>query len=126
MLLQPLSYVTSLLGHEGEGSVISLLKKNNLVTALETGSWENRGFTALRVTVSLTPEGLAKPEEVVCNMFRYIDLLRSSGPQESYWREMQVLHEIAYKYKEKSEATSLLTSYSSKMLVSTLIIKRPH
>jgi insulysin len=68
--LQPAGYATNLIGHEGKGSLLSLLKEKHLATALETGSWENRGFMALRVQIGLTPEGLNKTEDVICHVFQ--------------------------------------------------------
>jgi secreted Zn-dependent insulinase-like peptidase len=51
--------------------------------------------------------------------FQYIDMLREMGPKKWYWEEMRDIHAISYRFKENTEAASLLPEYSSKMLVST-------
>jgi insulysin len=69
--LQPAGYVANLIGQEGKGSLLSLLKEKHLATDLEAGSWDNsRGFMALRVQIGLTPEGLNKTEDVICHVFQ--------------------------------------------------------
>ena len=59
--LQAEAYVSHLLGHEGEGSLLSLLKRRNWVNALETGSHvPARGIGTYKLAVDLTPDGTYK------------------------------------------------------------------
>jgi insulysin len=68
--LQPAGYVANLIGHKGNGSLFSLLKEKQLATALETDSWDIRGYKELRVQIELTTEGLNRTEDVICHVFQ--------------------------------------------------------
>jgi hypothetical protein len=68
--LQPAGYAATLIGHKGKGSLLSLLKEKQLATALETDSWDIRGYKELRVQIELTTEGLNRTEDVICHVFQ--------------------------------------------------------
>jgi insulysin len=52
-----------LIGHEGKGSILSLLKKNRWANYLQVGTIHGGiGFEFLRISVDLTEEGLGKDE----------------------------------------------------------------
>jgi len=117
--LQPLEYIQSLVGHEGHGSLLSLLKERNLATALEADTEAYRDFAMFEVSVDLTPEGLNETNEIVCMVFRYIDLLRTSGPQEWYWKERKAIRDLRFQFKGKMEPKSFMAIHSHKLLVNT-------
>ena len=78
----PLSYLGNLLGHEGEGSLLSRLKAEGLAEGLSAGSgigW--RGGALFSVNISLTEQGAADYERVLQVLFAYTDMLRERGPQ---------------------------------------------
>lgn len=58
---KPHSYFTHLLGHEGVGSILSLLKEKGWATALSAGcSGYAEGFDLLSIGIELTLNGLGK------------------------------------------------------------------
>ncbi|ORZ23957.1 Metalloenzyme, LuxS/M16 peptidase-like protein [Absidia repens] len=111
--VQPGRYISHLIGHEGKGSILSLLKKHHWANYLQVGTIHGGiGFEFLRISVDLTEEGLANYEKVVLVIFKYIDLLKKQGVQESIFREVQSLASLAFRFKEKyppSQYTSRLT-----------------
>jgi insulysin len=59
--IQPESYLSHLIGHEGEGSLLSHLKKLGLASELVSGEKNAApGFNFFTVDLELTIEGLRK------------------------------------------------------------------
>ncbi|WP_238946712.1 insulinase family protein [Seongchinamella unica] len=99
---KPLSYLGNLVGHEGEGSLLSQLKSEGLVESLAAGSglgW--RGGALFSVSVTLTEEGVEKHERVLQLLFAYMDMLREQGPKEWLYEEQSRLAELAFRFKEE-------------------------
>lgn len=60
---KPGRYISHVIGHEGKGSILSLLKKNRWANYLQVGTIHGGiGFEFLRISVDLTEEGLGKDE----------------------------------------------------------------
>lgn len=58
-ILQPASFLSHYIGHEGPGSILSYLKKKGWVNSLSAGPSEGaNGWGFLRISCDLTPEGL--------------------------------------------------------------------
>lgn len=78
---RPTSYLSHLVGHEGEGSLLSRFKALGWANALSAGtSLSNDGFSMFSVTVSLTQEGdaAAHCDAMVRDVFRYLALVGST------------------------------------------------
>jgi len=91
---KPCAYIGHLLGHEGSGSVLSLLKEKNFATSLSAGVSEsnfddNSMITLLEVCVALTDFGLANWTEVAHCVHQYLHMLREVGPQKRIFDELQ-------------------------------------
>jgi len=106
-----------LINNEGDGSLLSLLKDDDLATSVEAECDDYRGFTLLTVTIKMTAEGLSNTEELICNFFQYIDLLKSSTPKKWIWEEMKVVPDLEYKYPNKEDTTEAVKTLSYNMLV---------
>ncbi|GGC56002.1 insulinase family protein [Marinobacter halophilus] len=101
---KPASYVASLLGHEGAGSLFDTLKKAGLVEALSAGLGMDTGDHAtLDVRMSLTREGLEKQDDIIAMTFRYIDQIRAKGVTQERFDEMKQLAVIDFRFRERSE-----------------------
>ena len=76
------SYLSHLIGHEGPGSILSLLKAHGWATGLNAGTNESeRGYSIFAVTIHLTEAGLAAVDEAVAVVYAYIGMLAAHGPQ---------------------------------------------
>ncbi|CAJ0633735.1 13753_t:CDS:10 [Entrophospora sp. SA101] len=116
---KPGRYISHLLGHEGTGSIFSLLKKKGLANSLGAGSGDvSAGFGFFNIDVDLTESGLANYEEVVKIIFQYIKMLKNEGIKEWIYNEAKTLSAISFKFKEKSRPESY-TSYLSNALQSS-------
>jgi len=89
-----------LLGHEGEGSLLSALKARSWCNSLLSGKRPGaRGFNFFSVLVDLTEEGIKHIDDIIQLMFQYIDMLKSEGPIEWIY---DVIVKIKYNYVECS------------------------
>ncbi|KAI7855111.1 Metalloenzyme, LuxS/M16 peptidase-like protein [Circinella umbellata] len=127
--VQPGRYISHLIGHEGHGSILSLLKKNGWANYLQVGSIHGGiGFEFLRISIDLTEEGLKCYEDVVLCIFQYIELLRRTGVQKSTFDEVQSLASLAFRFKEKyppSQYTSRLAGLMQHGYPSQYVLSGP-
>lgn len=113
---KPMAYVSNLVGHEGEGSLLSLLKRKGLAEGLSSGvGFEWRGGALFSVSVSLTERGVGRYEEVLQDLFSYLDLLRSAPPEERIYREQSLLAELAFRFREPMPPSAYVRSLSDTM-----------
>ncbi|HHZ78877.1 MAG TPA: hypothetical protein EYN57_08070 [Candidatus Lambdaproteobacteria bacterium] len=114
---QPLGMLGFLLGHEGQGSLLSLLKRKNLATGLSAGGGSsNKSFSSFDVKIQLTPKGLRNYSKVIRNVFQYLRLLRKTGLPRYIYEEVKLMSEIDYRFAEKPEGTSLVNVFSTLMM----------
>lgn len=99
---KPESILAYLLGHEGEGSILSLLKKHQWALALTAGSGINgSNFKDFNISITLTELGEKHVNEVVDIVFTYIALLKNTEIAEHYYQEKQKISNLAFIYHEK-------------------------
>ncbi|ODN05282.1 Insulin-degrading enzyme [Orchesella cincta] len=109
-------YLSHLIGHEGAGSLLSLLKEKNWVNHLEAGSHvPARGFGTFKVAVDLTADGLKNTDVIIHHMFEYLQMLRDLGPQKWVWEEMRDVNAMLFRFKDKERPQSFVTHISSSM-----------
>ncbi|MGF1758388.1 insulinase family protein [Photobacterium sagamiensis] len=100
---KPLSYLAHLLGNEGPGSLMSLLKSRGLINTLAAGGGVNgSNFREYTVSLNLTPKGLDDVDAIVTSVFQYIALIEQQGLEEWRYKEKQSVLELAFRYQEKS------------------------
>ncbi|CAG8552374.1 5800_t:CDS:10 [Paraglomus occultum] len=109
----PGGYLSHLIGHEGSGSILSLLKKLGWANSLASGSYNvSVGCEFFRIQVDLTEEGLKHYEDVVKVVFQYIDMLKREGFKKWIFDENASLAAIGFRFVEKftvSEYASFVT-----------------
>ena len=102
---KPESILAYLLGHEGKGSILSLLKQKQWAMSLTAGSGINgSNFKDFNISISLTPLGEANINNIVSIVFSYIELLKSNKIPNHYYEEKQAIAELSFQYHEKSRA----------------------
>jgi secreted Zn-dependent insulinase-like peptidase len=111
---KPTHFISHLLGHEGKGSLLSLLKEKGWSDGLSSGLGVRHPNNAtMSVSVTLTPAGLEHVDEVVAYVFRYIELMRESGISKWIFDEQRKLSEMRFLYAEKLEPMGLARSLSN-------------
>ena len=104
----PLKHIGSLIGHEGKGSLFSLLRRKGLALELCSGNDEsnfdhNQYQSTFGIEVKLTQKGLDQIGEVVRHIFAYLDLLHQHGPQMDYFHEEVLIYLNDFRFKEEME-----------------------
>ncbi|CAG8571116.1 16391_t:CDS:10 [Funneliformis caledonium] len=109
-------YVAHLIGHEGVGSICSLLKKKGWITRIDVESMEySADFHLMAICIKLTEDGLEHYEDVVEITFQYVEMLRREGPQEWIYKEIRTLNDIHWRFMEKSSESSYTCSLSNRL-----------
>ena len=99
---KPESILAYLLGHEGEGSILSLLKQHQWALALTAGSGINgSNFKDFNISIALTELGEAHLTKIVDIVFSYITLLKSTKIATHYYQEKEKISRLAFIYHEK-------------------------
>ncbi|MBP8924533.1 MAG: insulinase family protein [Pseudomonadales bacterium] len=103
---KPLEYIGNLLGHEGPGSVLSLLKERGWAEGLGAGAgFDLYGEDLFQISVQLTEAGIAHYREVAGLVFAAIEQLRDQGVEEWRFREQGSLGELGFRFREKGSPT---------------------
>ncbi|GAA6064646.1 hypothetical protein JCM10212_004488 [Sporobolomyces blumeae] len=115
-LCQPGGFLSHLIGHEGKGSILSVLKDKGWANGMSAGAGNGaNGFEFFKIQVDLTSEGLDNYETVAQVIFAYIGLLRSTPPSETTFNEIAALSQLAFRFKESSSPSSTAMMLSMSM-----------
>ncbi|MCX2983249.1 peptidase M16 [Halieaceae bacterium IMCC14734] len=99
-----LEFVAHLIGHEGEGSLLSLLKSKGWAETLGTGAGlRYRGGSAFGINITLTEQGMVQREQVLYAVFQYIEMLDLAGPSEQLYREEGQIAGIQFRFRESGD-----------------------
>ena len=99
---KPESTLSYLIGHEGAGSILSLLKHKQWAIRLTAGSGINgSNFKDFNVSISLTDLGECHIDEIVEVVFSYLTLLTNKPIDEFYYLEKKVMSDLSFNYLEK-------------------------
>ncbi len=107
---QPISYIASLLGDEGEGSLLSYLKSKGFASSLSAGlgigGIDEDIFT---IDISLTKEGLKHQTEIINAVFGFIELVKKQGIEKWRFDEFKTVLKQSFDFK----ATQISASWAS-------------
>lgn len=97
---KPTRYISHLIGHEGQGSLLSLLKQKHYALELyaDDSSKSCIPWNIFTIRIELTDAGLLNVEEVVQMVFSYLELLKSQGPQEWIQNELQTVGDLQFRF----------------------------
>lgn len=110
---KPASVLSSLIGHEGKGSLLALLKQQGLATGLSSGGYDiTNAYGAFSITVDLTPKGLKNYREVVRLSLSYIALLEKEPYPSYYFGELKSIAQLDEVYSNRGEGTG----YASRLV----------
>lgn len=117
----PPQYISHLIGHEGDGSLLSELKRRGWCNNLYAGARrEARGFQFFNLTVDLTEEGAERTEEITKLVYEYLNMLRNEKPIQWVFDEMNNLGKISFTFKDKEKPINLVSSVTSDLHVYSL------
>ncbi|KAG5874566.1 hypothetical protein JTB14_019568 [Gonioctena quinquepunctata] len=107
----PGHYISHLIGHEGPGSILSVLKARGWSSSLVAGSKPSpRGFGFFGVAVDLTEEGMNHMDDIVELVFQYFNMLKKEGPLKWVQDENRNIGQMVFRFKDKESPKSYITS----------------
>ncbi|KAL5021570.1 hypothetical protein ScPMuIL_000725 [Solemya velum] len=110
----PGHYLGHLIGHEGQGSLLSELKNRGWVNTLIGGQKHGaKGFMFFVVNVDLSEDGLEHVDDIVTLMYQYINMLREKGIQDWIFKECQDLSAMTFRFKDKEKPRGYTTHVSA-------------
>jgi insulysin len=113
-----LEYIAILLGGEGKGSLLSLLKHKGLATGLSAGSDLSTGaFELVQIDIDLTVAGTSSTaiRQIAEAMFDYIRLIESKGIEKWRFTEMAAISAIHFRVKNKETSSDYASKLAAKM-----------
>jgi insulysin len=114
---KPASIISSILGFEGKGSLLSKLKEEGLALGLSAGAGaSHKNINSVNINVSLTKEGVKKYERILELIFSYIKLLREHGVEEYTFKENQTMAQINFDWKDPQEGMGYVAGRTALML----------
>lgn len=111
---KPLYYIAHILGHEGKGSLLSLLKARSWAEGLSAGTnYNHRDGALFTVSITLTEKGMARTEEITGLVFETLRLIRTEGVRGWLFEELAQLTGMDFLFQEElppMDYTSALAS----------------
>ena len=115
----PCHYLSHLIGHEGPGSILKLLKDKRWANTLSAGEGpESYSAHALfLVSIELTDEGNEHVMEIAAIVFQYIRMLREQGLQRWVFDELKNVGETRFHFRDRQNPLSYVRNLTSSMHV---------
>ena len=115
---KPLELIAFILGHEGRGSLLSLLKAEHLATSLSAGTgMSTRDYAEMSISIGLTEKGLAEYQRVLAHLMGTIALLRDRGIPRYLFDENRIMAELDFRHRAAPEASRTARRLSASMQV---------
>ena len=113
---KPVALLSHLLGHEGEGSILALLKDKGWAESLNAGlSLSTDDAAALTLTIGLTRPGAEQVDAITQVVLAYMDLLKARPIPEYLKTEVQQLNEMTFRFQEHGDLSRYAIALSSQM-----------
>ncbi|XP_033936767.1 nardilysin-like [Pseudochaenichthys georgianus] len=121
--VKPLHYISWLIGHEGTGSILSLLRKKCWAMALfggnsETGFDQNTTYSIFSISITLTNLGFQNFYQVNTSLsiwFQYLKCFQTLGPQERIYEEIQKIEANEFHYQEQTDPIEFVENICENM-----------
>ncbi|SFC82989.1 insulinase family protein [Pseudoalteromonas denitrificans] len=112
---KPLTFISHLLGNEGEGSLFSYLKQQGLIESLGAYHYGPDDFELFTVSMSLTKKGLADYQKITQAVFAYLKLIANEGLKPSYFDELKAVAKTSFQFQEKHSAANTVQNLSGQL-----------
>lgn len=108
---KPATYVSYIIGHEGEGSLLSELKNRGWANELYAGpgfdAYESSTFS---INITLTEMGYRNWEAIPAVVFQYIREIQKRGVEPWRFNEIKILSELDYQFTETTNDSHFATT----------------
>ena len=107
---KPYDFISHLMGHEGEGSLLSYFREQNWATGCSAGVGDDQQASShwmFTFSVSLSQNGAKEWKRVVDSIYQYLGMLRSysSGDKDGWpqwiYEELKQIEKVAFLYSNE-------------------------
>ncbi|OGG97824.1 MAG: hypothetical protein A2508_02465 [Candidatus Lambdaproteobacteria bacterium RIFOXYD12_FULL_49_8] len=113
---KPSLMISSLLGDEGTGSLLSMFKAKGWASKLNaSGEFGVGDFSQFEVIVDLTPEGLKHWSEMTEDLFAYIELIKNEPNLNRYQLEMNRIGALEFQFEDKEQSLDLVRRLATEL-----------
>ncbi len=113
---KPLNLLSSLVGYEGKGSILALLKNKGWATGLGASPGEDfDSESSFHVYISLTPQGLQHTDEIISLFFSFMKDLQKNGISQTLFQEENLLNAQQFRFLSEQEPIHYVTQLTQSM-----------
>ncbi|KAJ8524392.1 hypothetical protein ON010_g16725 [Phytophthora cinnamomi] len=131
---QHTSVLSHLIGHEGQGSLLSHLKKKKWANSVYAGIVEDYDeFSLFVVSFDVTEDGIERADDVLKALFQYVQLMLASPWEKWMFDELETMSKTHYMFQSKSppaDFTSVVAgnmhTFSKRDIVSEGVLYFPY
>eukprot|EP00657_Telonema_sp_P-1_P005929 TRINITY_DN23764_c0_g1_i1.p1 TRINITY_DN23764_c0_g1~~TRINITY_DN23764_c0_g1_i1.p1 ORF type:complete len:255 (+),score=84.97 TRINITY_DN23764_c0_g1_i1:162-926(+) len=116
---EPMAYIDHLMGDEGPGSLIAVLKAKGWISSGYpfAGAWLQGCFSLFSANFELTDAGLGKVKEIGEYFCAWLAMVMKSPVSQEVWEEMRRVKEIKFLFQDDRDPISLTTTIAKNMQV---------
>ena len=113
---KPMHYIANLLGHEGEGSLLSYLKQQGWAQSLAAGiGVSTPEFASAYIAIRLTPQGLNQVDAITTALYQAVARIKQDDIEAWRFNEEQQLANIGFEFQEQIDGIAYVRSLSQRM-----------
>lgn len=113
---RPVDYLANMLGHEGEGSLLKVLRDKGWANALSAGGgFATDDVNLFSVNIALTQDGMAHVDDITALLFQFIALVGEEGIHQWLYDELATMAELGFRYQEPAGPVGLVTAMAQRM-----------
>lgn len=114
---KPLQLISHILGHEGDGSLLALLKQQGWAEGLSAGQGLSTAHDAtLMVQIQLTRDGVAHTDTITELLFAKIEQITSAPIPAHLMDEQQAISDLGFRFKEQGRLSDYAVRLSTNLL----------
>lgn len=114
---KPIQLLSHILGHEGDGSLLALLKQQGWAEGLSAGqALSTERDATLMVQIQLTRDGLQHIDQISELLFAKIEQIKSSAIPAHIINEQQAIADLGFRFKEQGRLSDYAVRLSTNLL----------
>ena len=114
---KPLSFFSSLFGHEGPNTITASLKRDNLITDLMSSKSEYaKTFSTFEIEVQLTKKGFDNYKEVILRILKYVKAIKEKKINQRYFNEEKNISQLKFDFKNKKKPIDFTEDYADYLM----------
>lgn len=108
---KPVNYLGNIIGHEGEGSLLSYLKQQGWAEGLGAGlGLRYMGGATFNVSIQLTEKGAEHSDDIVAALFQTINRIKQAPSREWLFEEQKIIAEQQFRFQQKQSPMDYASS----------------